>query len=315
MIFLGSTGVRMEKDNSAMAAAPNATRRYVLQGLVSLLGILWVLHALAGTNWQEAGRSLAVVSWPLLGGSLLLVLLIWLSRLWRLRHWVEQQPGKKITKTAWLELYLKSLAFGAITPARLGDFSRIALLAPTGLDLKTRMKITLQDKLADLVYIPLGIIITAGLVGERFGVQPAWLVAVGVAMLGGYLAWMLWFGRFLGGRVLLAGIGISLLGLPLFVISNALLFRAAGIGLPVLDVAAIILSVGVLASLPVSIGGLGIREGSLLSLLGWWGIGVDRVPPVLLLEFLFNMVLPLVLYLGWRLAASLIPGGASGDAQ
>jgi hypothetical protein len=90
-------------------------------------------------------------------------------------------------------------------------------------------------------------------------------------------------------------------GFILFVSSNVLIFRSVDIGLNWLDIAAITVSVGALASLPISIAGIGVREGSLLALLGAWGVAPEAIPPVLVLEFIINILFPVFLLALWRL--------------
>ena len=93
----------------------------------------------------------------------------------------------------------------------------------------------------------------------------------------------------------------TVFGFFLFVLSNGLLFWAVHINLPLEDIAAIIVTVGIIASLPVSIGGLGLREGSLYSMLSFWGVAPEVIPALLFWEFLLNMVFPVMLYMLWQL--------------
>jgi len=201
----------------------------------------------------------------------------------------------------WIDLYLRSIAFGSVTPARLGDFSRIPLLVKTGLNLMTRSKVTFYDKVADSLYIPIGICITSHIVGEKLNIQPVWIFSGGILSLMAYLSIFSWFARFLGIRALLVGWGMTLLGLCLFILSNTFLFWSVGIKLTMLEVAAITLSVGIIVALPISVGGIGLREGSLICMLGLWGIKPETTPPVLIFEFILNMVFPVVLFMCWIL--------------
>jgi len=201
----------------------------------------------------------------------------------------------------WIDLYLKSIAFGSVTPARLGDFSRIPLLAKTGLNLMTRSKVTFYDKVADSMYIPIGICITSHLVGEKLNIQPLWIFSGGLLSLMAYILISYWFAGFLGIRVLLMGWIMTLLGLGLFILSNNFLFWSVGIKLNMLEVAAITLSVGIIVALPISVGGIGLREGSLICMLSLWGIKPEATLPVLMLEFILNLVFPVILFLVWIL--------------
>ena len=204
----------------------------------------------------------------------------------------------------WIDLYLLSIALGSITPSRLGEFSRIYLLRNTGIDTGNRVWVTVFDKLSDLLYIPVAIVLTAGVVGTKYGVSPNVLLLSGTVLLLAYFLISYWFGRRLGRSALLAGWVFTVAGFFMFVSSNMLIFRAVDINLGWLDIVAITVSVGALASLPVSIAGIGVREGSLLALLGGWGVAPEAIPPVLVLEFIINVFFPVLLLALWRLGKS-----------
>jgi hypothetical protein len=131
------------------------------------------------------------------------------------------------------------------------------------------------------------------------------LALAGIVLLLVYFLASYWFGRKLGGGVLLVGWIFTAAGFFMFVFSNVLIFRAVDIGLGWLDVVAITVSVGALASLPVSVAGIGVREGSLLALLGAWGVAPEAIPPVLVLEFFINILFPVLLLAIWRLVTGI----------
>lgn len=275
-------------------------KKYLFQLAISGIALLWVAYTLREMDWNAALSALSSVSPGKLAACFVCVILLYISRMLRLRYWTESLESERLSHAQWTDLYLKSIAFGSITPARLGDFSRIALLEKTGLSLMLRSRITLSDKLSDVVYIPIGICLTAGIVGEKLGISGVWILSGGITSLIIYLAGAYGFGRFLGVRALCVGGVTTLLGFCFFIASNCLLFHAAGIQLGVGEVTAIILSVGVLVSLPISVGGIGIREGSLVSLLKLWDANPEAIPSVLVLEFVVNIILPIALYLGWK---------------
>ena len=155
----------------------NNSWQFALRLLVSLLALGWVIYSLRELDWYAAWDSFPQVSLAKIFACFSLVLVIYASRLFRLRFWIERFAANRMPVSQWVDIYLKSIALGSITPARLGDFSRIALLA---------------------------------------------------------------------------------------------------------------------------VSGLGIREGSLFSLLTLWGVPPESIPVLLVWEFLLNMVFPLVLYAAWR---------------
>lgn len=245
------------------------------------------------------------VSIPLFAGSALAVSLVYCFRLLRLRLWVNRISMQRLPLHEWIDLYLLSIAIGSITPSRLGEFSRIYLLRNTGMDTGKRVWVTVFDKLSDLLYIPVAIVLTAGVVGTMYGVPVNMLVLSGIVSLLAYFLISYWFGRRLGQGALLAGWVLTGAGFFMFVSSNVLIFRAVDIGLDWLDVVAITVSVGALASLPVSIAGIGVREGSLLALLAGWGVAPEAIPPVLVLEFIINILFPVLLLALWRVGTAI----------
>jgi hypothetical protein len=278
---------------------------YVAKAAISLGGLLWVYYLLRDIDWAGSLERLQSASIPLFAGSALAVSLVYCFRLMRLRLWVERITQQRLTLREWIDLYLLSIALGSITPSRLGEFSRIYLLRNTGMDTGKRAWVTVFDKLSDLLYIPVAIVLTASVVSTQYGVSANVLVLSGIVLLLAYFLISYWFGRKLGRNALLAGWILTGAGFFMFVFSNVLIFRAVDIGLNWLDVVAITVSVGALASLPVSIAGIGVREGSLLALLGAWGVAPEAIPPVLLLEFVINIFFPVFLLALWRLGTGI----------
>jgi uncharacterized membrane protein YbhN (UPF0104 family) len=278
---------------------------YLAKAAISLGGLLWVYYLLRDIDWAGSLDRLQNVSLPLFVGSALAVSLVYCFRLLRLRLWVERISQQRLPFHEWVDLYLLSIALGSITPSRLGEFSRIYLLRNTGIETGRRVWVTVFDKLSDLLYIPVAIVLTAGVVGAKYGVSANLLLLAGIVLLLAYFLISYWSGRRLGRGALLAGWLFTGAGFFMFVSSNVLIFRAVDIGLDWLDIVAITVSVGALASLPVSIAGIGVREGSLLALLGGWGVAPEAIPPVLVLEFIINIFFPVLLLALWRLGISL----------
>jgi uncharacterized membrane protein YbhN (UPF0104 family) len=286
--------VRTDNKNSTAGVG------YLAKAAISLGGLVWVYFLLRDIDWAGSMDRLQNVSLPLFAGSALAVSLVYCLRLMRLRLWVGRISQQRLAFFEWIDLYLLSIAIGSITPSRLGEFSRIYLLRNTGMETGERVWVTVFDKLSDLLYIPVAIVLTAGVVGTKYGVSGNVLVLSGIVFLLAYFLLSYWFGRKLGRGALLAGWIFTGAGFFMFVSSNVLIFRAVDIGLNWLDIVAITVSVGALASLPVSIAGIGVREGSLLALLEAWGVAPEAILPVLVLEFIINILFPVLLLALWR---------------
>ena len=279
--------------------------RLTLQIALSSICLLWVFFSLRSIDWRMSLIYLGNLSMNKLAACFLMGALLYTTRLFRLHYWVETLSSEKLTTAEWIDLYLKSVALGSLTPARLGDFSRIALLARTGLSIAVRTKVTFQDKMADVLYIPIGLCLTSGIVGEKLSIPARWIFAGGIVSLIAYLLLSYWFGRFIGPKGLSVGWAVTIGGLCFFILTNTFLFWSAGIDLRIVEVAAITLSVGIIVSLPISVGGMGVREGSLICLLRLWGIQPEAIPPVLLLEFILNIVFPVVLFICWSVCMNI----------
>jgi glycosyltransferase 2 family protein len=279
--------------------------RLPVQISISLMSMAWVVHVLIKIDWGASAQAMQRLSLMLMIACFFSAGLIYVTRLFRLRCWIERLSNTKLSAKEWISLYLKSIAFGSITPARLGDFSRIALVGRTGLNFADRTRVVFHDKMADVLYVPIGICLTSGIVGEKLNIPGVWIFAGGMLSLVVYMSLSYLFLKFLGIKAVLFGFAVTIAGLGLFILSNAFLFRSVGINLTMLDIAAITLSAGIIASLPVSAGGLGVRECSLIYLLGLWGIQPESIPPVLILEFILNMVFPVILYICWTLCINI----------
>ncbi len=265
----------------------------ILASLAFLYAVFWVL--------KDKGIDLSpdifhVVSPGYFSAACLCFASVYATRLFRLRHWVKFSSGKNMPIPDWIDLYLKSIAFGSLTPARIGDFSRINLLNQTELPLKNRVKLVINEKMADFLYVPLGISLTSAIVGEKLGVNPVWIFMVGMMALGSGLLFSCKFVSFPFKPLVFGGL-LTLMGFGLYIFGNAFIFWSVDVNLPVPDIAAIILSVGIIVNFPLSLNGIGLRESSLMAVLVYWGVPLKEIPPVLVLEFFMNIFFPVFLYL------------------
>lgn len=296
------------RDPGSVTSGQRISWAFVFKFGVSIGCLIWVFWGLREVDLRASFAGLADAHLGLVAASLGMVVALYLSRLLRLRYWAGCVSAARLTWPQWIELYLKSMALGAFTPSRIGEFSRIPLLAPSGLPLGKRARLVFLDKFSDLLYVPLAVFFTMGVVEEVFSIPVLWSCLGGGALVVGFLGVSFWFKHHLVGLVLWRGWVATVIGFAAFVLSNVGFFRAVGIALSWQEVLAVIVTVGMLAALPLSIAGIGVREGSLLAILGAWGVPEGQIPPVLFLEFLVNVIFPMLLLLIWKLFAKLPRG-------
>ncbi len=271
-----------------------------LKAAVSLAALIWVIHKFGGLEADKAAAALAQLSIPLLALTLVCTLANYALRLFRLALWVKHFTSRDLRLNHWLDLYLKSAALGSLTPARLGDFSRIFLLAPTGISLPERTKLVLLDRLTDLLYVPLALLLAVPLLHGSFRLPWAAVFSAAALLLALYLAAALICGlRRIPRQRVLAGWLATIFAFLFFALSNMYLFHAAGVMLPFALIVAVVVLVGLLANLPISVGGLGVREAGITAALEKLGVPPEKIAMVVLLEFLLNIVFPPLLFLIW----------------
>ncbi|MCF8107557.1 MAG: flippase-like domain-containing protein [Desulfohalobiaceae bacterium] len=273
----------------------------------TLAALVWLGYVLQDIDFHASLETFFLVSPLYIFLSFLLTFFHYACRFVRLKLWVESMSVRRMALRRWWSLYLKSIAFGSLTPARIGEFSRIVLLAPTGLGVAARSKVTFLDKFADSLYIPLGLLLSIPVLSEKLEITCWWPLLLGFTGLVFYMLVLYTFGRGLPKRLLTGGWLISLAGFTLFVFSNAFLIWGVHIHLALPDIITIIIGVGVMVSLPISFGGIGVREGSLAALLQMWKVDPQHIPVLLLFEFLLNIIFPIALYGLWSLIRMLFP--------
>ncbi|MDA3896690.1 MAG: lysylphosphatidylglycerol synthase domain-containing protein [Desulfobacteraceae bacterium] len=272
----------------------------VIQALVSIFCLLWVIYIIRGIDWQASQAVFVNISYVHFVACLFVMGGLYASKMCRLIGLVNIVAPGRLTLKEWVGKYLKSIAFGSLTPARIGDFSRISMLGSKNIHLTIRSYVVFYDKFQDLLYIPLVMCVTAPIVNNKLGVPIGLLITLGVFLLLGFIGASYGMGRFLGIKTVFFGWGITIVGLLLFVAGNSLLFKSIDVDLNVMDIAAVTIIVGIVANLPISLGGIGLREGSFLFILNRWGVEPSLIPPVLILEFVLNILYPVSLYALWR---------------
>lgn len=211
-------------------------------------------------------------------------------------------------------IYARSIAIGVLTPGRLGELSRGALVARRGGGWGPALWSALVDRLSDLVFLALLAAGAAALYAAPSAGDALLLGAVAGGIVAGSAGlWLLgrsgtaarWRRRLLArsgrasdgaGTVERLGPGDALACAVLTVVSWAVTYAAnylfcLGLGLPVgyLEIAGISAVASLVASLPISIAGAGTRDAALIAMLG--PFGVDPAQAVALSTLMLSNVL------------------------
>jgi uncharacterized membrane protein YbhN (UPF0104 family) len=192
---------------------------------------------------------------------------------------------------------LKSTAVNALLTVGSGEVYRITRLRAVGLGAVEAGALVLLDRIVGFAVIAgAGALGLFAFGGEWTGVRlpwPALAAAAGIAMLAAHAAGRAVVARFAPGalpffsvtRVRLATLGCSLGVLLAWVVSVWMLARALGlaVGLPVVAFAAPLVALA--SMLPISIGGIGVREAGYALLLGPYGVSPGEAVALGLLQY------------------------------
>jgi uncharacterized membrane protein YbhN (UPF0104 family) len=197
---------------------------------------------------------------------------------------------------------LRATALNALITVGSGEVYRIARLREGGLDTGSASALVLVDRVTGLA-----VVATAGLVGlSVFGAeQTGWSLPgpllAGLAAVVGGATW--WIGRvtvaryapaalpfFSRPRVAATALALSVGMLLTWVLSVALLARALGLDVDPRAIAFAAPVVAVATLLPVSVGGIGVREAGYAVLLAPYGVMPEQAVALGLLQYLGYLV-------------------------
>lgn len=269
-----------------------------MRGLIRGIGLLLLVWILSRVDGEKLGTSIGKVDLAQLWAVPLLGLAMTGVRAWR---WNMLLRLQQLELPLWraVMVYSSGIFLGSFTPGRLGDLAKALYLRQArGISWEKAMAGTLTDRLLDLavmialafwalfhLHLLYGWLSWAawGIAGLGLG---GWIFALkGRGILGQALSSRLRqqrFYQFFRGMSLemrgLAGwaggwmLGLTLLAYALYFSQTFLLAQAQGLALSAADVSAAIVLVGLASFLPISIAGLGTREGLLIFILGRKGI-------------------------------------------
>ncbi|MFC1627314.1 YbhN family protein [Patescibacteria group bacterium] len=201
-----------------------------------------------------------------------------------------------------LKIFMIGLFYGGISPGNLGIFLRLKYLSDkTGKKVSRLMPTMLVDKLIEWLVLLILCLLALGLFLQSLinnklllglGLGAVCLLII-VAVVNNQKN-----SRF-NKQLLLKAIGLSLVGWALTVSRSYFLSQAFNIPIGFWQFSAVLVMVIAVSMLPISIGGLGVRELSLTILLGRFGVSPALVLPYLLTSYLLFKILPMLF--GWIL--------------
>lgn len=308
---------------------PKHIKRYLpLTGLFLLAYVLWTCRA--GRALTHL-RSLHPAYWLLVAAMVVLVLYL---KTWRWRSLLVAQGITDLSHSRLLLIYAASFFWGLVTPSHIGELSKIAYLARFGHSANRTLLNSLLDRLFDVV-----VLVAYGTAGLAFflyhrpsggGLTLRWtiggwtLIAVGTAAVllivllarlrpawiehARKLASDTW--RELRGarrRYFVLAAAITLLAWGVQLAVYVAVGRALHLGISSAYLVAVVPAASFAAMLPVSVGGLGVREGTVVGLLHLVGVAPDLALAFAGTFIVVNLLNLALGFVGWTLVRHVLP--------
>ena len=329
---------------SALEVKPSSTtgrKRWMFWLRVSA-GILLVAYLMRHTKWKPVEAAIQGMAWSHWGAALAIYLASQLASGWR---WAElaRPLGFNYSRLRYMQLYFEGMFFNLCLPSSIGgDMLKAYWLAPNTAGRVLAGCTVLADRAVGLV--GLCVIGTTALAARAFALSltptillgAGLLVAALVAVSVGLRIWK-WLAGFLpaDGRlarlaeqlmpyhdrpqVLRRSVGWGMVVQGLNVLAVAEIGQAMGLGIPLGAYCVAVPAVALLTCLPLSIGGVGVREGGLAWLLASYGVSEAMGVTLGLLWFLTaitgGMVGGFVYFLNVKRPYEVVAADLAGDAR
>jgi uncharacterized membrane protein YbhN (UPF0104 family) len=205
-----------------------------------------------------------------------------------------------------VKAYFASFSIGVVTPGRLGEFIKLYYLRQDiNTDFYSGLKSVILDRFFDLFILIIfglaGILVLFFNTGTLFSVSMMVLIVfmsliILKATMGAFNTSnkILVFARELISALInyknIVNWIITLIAYLLFFYLNSLIFRSLDISLSFIDITFIISIVSLVILLPVTVAGFGTREASLIYLLSFFDIPVEKVLLFSFLQFLLFFI-------------------------
>jgi hypothetical protein len=259
---------------------------------IGLAVLGWIIYL---ADWARFSATIAPIAWR---GLLVLPLMTVVMLALRARRWQLLVNNGEVLLSlgrAW-SIYAAGIFLGSFTPGRLGDLAKAAYLHQEyRMSWKSAAASTLLDRLLDLL-----VLFLCGLWAVwRLGDPRMFILLLGVMLTFGLIfAFLMKSGRIYpkpestsviarGMRFFVSlreemrnswnragrpGLGLTLAAYGVYFTQVILLARALGLNLAVADIVAMVTLIGLAAFLPISVAGLGTREGILALVLAKFAV-------------------------------------------
>ncbi len=274
-------------------------RRIVpLLKIIGILLFIWILSRIdreqLWNNVKSADIGTIVTACVLLLGS-------YLAKGYRWHRLILTTHYRPTFNASW-KLYSIGTFFGAITPAKLGEFGRVVFLSKAGISKKRSVLLIITERFYDIAVI---LILSILGVGVLFGWGWTLLCSIGV-LIGCVCGVLLWkYARLFQKFFNLPSIDDPLLRTSLHLqllltttVSWALYFAWAilltwslHLSVPLIPLVSVFIVTGILALLPIAPSGLGTRDAALLVLLQPFGVTGPEAIALSLLMFTTTLLL------------------------
>lgn len=189
--------------------------------------------------------------------------------------------------SSWQE-YMIGVFLSTFTPAKLGDFGKIAYLRRDGVGAKTGALLVIIERLADIVVLVPLAILSAWILAQGRGLIIGLLGSLGLVLLMMITArfWSAFSGavRYCCNHRVLAPVLWTTVGSwALHFLWAIIIARSLGILTPIPVLVAALTGASLLNALPIAPSGLGTREAALLTLLAPYGVESERIVALSLL--------------------------------
>ena len=301
--------------------APALRKQFRVLLYVSLAAVLAYAAFTFWSGWDETAAAARRVGW---GGGALVLSFSTLNYALRFGRWQYylNRLGYRVPLTSSLHYYLASFAF-TITPGKLGEGVRSFYLRPHGVPYAASFSALFVERLFDLTatlilatlgvvyfgrYLPLVAVPVAGIIVSLLLLNSAafrgWFRKLGIKRFAGVLDTLDAAASLSRGRLLVTGLGLSLLGWGAEATAFYVVVTKLGLELPLVatfGIYGLAISIGALSFLP---GGLGGTEATMILLLGVTGASTaDAGAATILLRLAtlwFAVLIGIVATLGLR---------------